>query len=232
MAGVFQSRFHDAPLLIKQALEQGRFGTLSVVDAQVKWFRSQEYYDSVSWRGTWKLDGGGALMNQGIHAIDLLQWFAGPVDELFAYCATLGHERIEVEDTAVVAMKFKNGALGVIEGTTSAYPGFFKKLEICGTTGSVTLEEESITAWQFKDETEADEQIRQHYRNYTSSGGGAQDPKAIGFHGHALVFGDVVQAMREGHDPKITGEEARSSVQIIEAIYESARTHAPVQVGR
>ncbi|MGN1189772.1 MAG: Gfo/Idh/MocA family protein, partial [Candidatus Ornithospirochaeta sp.] len=106
--GVFQSRFYEAPILIKKAIEEGRFGRLTLVDAQVKWFRSQEYYDSGAWRGTWKVDGGGALMNQSIHAIDLLQWFCGKAEEVQSYTATLSHERIEVEDTGVAVVKFQN----------------------------------------------------------------------------------------------------------------------------
>ena len=228
LSGVFQSRFQETPRLVKQAVETGRFGRLTLVDAQVKWFRTQEYYDSAGWRGTWKLDGGGALMNQSIHAVDLLQWFAGPVAEVSAYCATLGHTHIEVEDTAAAILKFRNGALGVIEGTTAAYPGFLKKLEICGTEGSVILEEESLKAWAFKNETEEDKRIREKYLNFTESGGGASDPKAIGFHGHAMLFADVVGALRGGHAPGVSGEEARKSVAIIEAIYTSAREHRPV----
>jgi len=230
LGSVFQSRFHEAPLLVKQAIEQGRFGKLTICDAQVKWFRSQEYYDAVKWHGTWKMDGGGALMNQAIHAVDLLQWFCGPVEEVSGYTATLGHERIEVEDTAVAALRFKSGALGVIEGTTAAYPGFLKKLEICGSTGSAVLEEESLKDWQFSPETAQDASIRETYMHATKTGGGASDPKAIGFHGHALVFKDFLHALDTDSSPAITGEEARKAVAIIEAIYQSARTHQPVRL--
>jgi predicted dehydrogenase len=125
---VFPSRYHGPSKIIKQAIEAGRLGRIVLADAQIKWYRSQEYYDSGKWRGTWQFDGGGALMNQGIHAIDLLQWFMGDVREVYAQTATLAHERIEVEDTAAAVLQFANGAIGVIEGTTSAYPGFLKKL--------------------------------------------------------------------------------------------------------
>jgi Predicted dehydrogenases and related proteins len=225
LSGIFQSRFHEAPQLVKKALEEGRFGTISIIDAQVKWFRTQEYYDAVKWHGTWKLDGGGALMNQSIHAIDLLQWFGGEVKEITGYTATLAHERIEVEDTAVANLKFASGALGVIEGTTAAYPGFLKRIEICGSRGCAVIEEESLKCWHFVDDTEEDEEIRKKYFDATQTGGGAGDPHALGFHGHARVFEDVLHAVREGREPAITGEEARKSVAIIEAIYESAREH-------
>ena len=232
LGSVFQSRFYDAPRLVKEAIDQGRFGKITLCDAQVKWFRTQQYYDSVSWRGTWKLDGGGALMNQSIHAIDLLQWFGGPVDEVSGYVATLGHERIEVEDSAVAILRFHSGALGVVEASTATYPGFFKKLEICGTEGSATLEEESLKNWHFLHETEEDERIRQKYKDFTTSGGGASDPAAIEFKGHAKVFQDVVNSVREHHKPLIDGEEARKSVAIIEAIYTSARLNQPIQLAK
>ena len=230
ISGIFQSRFFEAPQLIMKAIREGRFGRLTLCDAQVKWYRTQEYYDSVGWRGTWKLDGGGALMNQSIHAIDLLQWFCGPVSEVSAFTALLGHENIEVEDTAAAVLKFRNGAIGVIEGSTSVYPGFLKKLEICGTKGSVILEEESLKAWNFEDERPEDEEIRTRFLDNTETGGGASDPKAIGYIGHKHCFENFLNALENGTEPLITGEEARKSVEIITAIYESARTGKPVSL--
>ena len=224
LAGIFHSRYHEAPQLIKKAIEQGRFGKIVMADAQVKWFRSQEYYDSGAWRGTWDLDGGGALMNQSIHAIDLLHWFMGDVAELFAFTDTLSHERIEVEDTGVAALRFASGALGVIEGTTSAYPGFLKKLEILGTKGSVVMEEESITFWKFEEERPEDQAIRDKYLTGTATGGGASDPMAMGHHGHTKLFSAFVDAIRDNAEVPITGESARDAVEIIEAIYKSARS--------
>lgn len=228
--GVFQSRFYEAPQLIKKAIEEGRFGRLTMVDAQVKWFRTQQYYDSGAWRGTWKVDGGGALMNQSIHAIDLLQWFVGKAEEVQAYTATLSHERIEVEDTGVAVVKFQNGALGVIEGSTSVYPGFLKKLEICGTEGSVVLEEESLKCWSFKNEKPEDAEIRDKYFNMTKANGGANDPAAINTLGHQLEFHDLADAIINGTEPAVTGESACEAVKIICAIYESVRTGKPAKV--
>lgn len=230
LGGIFQSRFFEAPRLVKHAIEEGRFGRLTLCDAQVKWFRSQEYYDAVKWHGTWKLDGGGALMNQAIHAVDLLQWLCGPVTEVFGYADTLAHQRIEVEDTAVATLRFESGALGVIEGTTAAYPGFLKKIELCGSQGCATLEEENLSCWQFSEERPEDAHIRETYLAATETGGGAGDPKAIGFQGHALVFADFLHALDSHTLPMITGLEARKAVRIIEAIYQSARVHAPVEV--
>ncbi len=151
----FQSRFHQASQLLKQAMVEGRFGTVTLGDAYVKWFRSQQYYDSGAWRGTWKLDGGGALMNQAIHSVDLLLWLMGDVVEVHARTATMTHQRIEVEDVAVATLQFRSGALGVIEATTTAYPGSLKRIEICGSGGMAVLEEEDLKQWQFLNEQRA-----------------------------------------------------------------------------
>ena len=123
LCGIFPYRFTSGARALKKAVEQGRFGRMTIGDAYNKWYRTQEYYDSGDWRGTWKLDGGGATMNQGIHAVDLVQWYMGPVETVTAFTDCLTHERIEIEDTAVAAIRYKSGAMGVIECTTSAYPG-------------------------------------------------------------------------------------------------------------
>ncbi len=230
LAGIFQSRFFDSSKILKEAIEKGRFGKIVMADAQVKWYRSQAYYDSAAWRGTWALDGGGALMNQSIHAIDLLLWLVGDVSEVFAFADTLSHERIEVEDTAVAVLRFNSGAMGVIEGTTSAYPGFLKRLEILGTKGSAILEEESIIAWQFEDEEPGDEEIRKTFLDSTETGGGAADPLAIGHHGHTRNFASFVKSIREDSPVEVSGFEARRSVELIEAIYRSAKSGKKIEL--
>ncbi len=230
LSGVFPSRYHESAKLVKKAMEEGRFGKIAFADAQIKWYRSQEYYDSGAWRGTWKMDGGGCLMNQGIHAIDLLQWFMGPVEEVSAYSATLGHERIEVEDTAAAILRFKNGAVGTIEGTTCAYPGFLKRIEIMGTKGSAIIEEESLVQWKFAEETEEDERIRRKFSENTESGGGAADPSAISFVHHQHLFEAFLEALDKGKEPDISGESASQSVRIICAAYDSARTGKAVKL--
>lgn len=220
----FQSRFHESSRLMKQAVDAGRFGKITMGDAYVKWFRSQEYYDSGAWRGTWQLDGGGALMNQAIHSVDLLLWLMGPVAEISAMTATMTHERIEVEDVAVATLKFKNGALGVIEATTTAYPGCLKRIEISGSHGTAILEEEDIKQWTFADETPEDEAIRERMAGKTETGGGAADPAAIGHHGHTMLFEEVVASITENRPSMLDGHEGRRSVEVIRGIYESART--------
>ncbi|QDT04643.1 Putative 4,5-dihydroxyphthalate dehydrogenase [Rubripirellula lacrimiformis] len=224
LAVTFQSRFHESSRLMKEAVEAGRFGKITMGDAYVKWFRSQEYYDSGAWRGTWNLDGGGALMNQAIHSVDLLLWLMGPVVEISAMTATLTHERIEVEDVAVATLKFANGALGVIEATTTAYPGSLKRIEISGSHGTAILEEEDIKQWQFAEETDEDDSVRQRMAGKTETGGGAADPSAIGHHGHTMLFEEVIASINENRPSILDGHEGRRSVEVICGIYESAKT--------
>jgi len=224
LVAIFQSRFHESAMLMKQAVDEGRFGKITMGDAYVKWYRSQEYYDSGAWRGTWKLDGGGALMNQAIHTVDLLLWLMGPVVEVSAMTATITHQRIEVEDVAIANLKFASGALGVIEATTTAYPGALKRVEICGSEGSAVLEEEDITQWQFANETPEDDEIRKRMTGNTETGGGAADPTAIGHHGHTKIFEEAVAAINENRPSILDGQQGRRSIEVIRAVYESAKT--------
>jgi predicted dehydrogenase len=215
---------------MRRAVEQGRFGRVTLADASVKWFRSQQYYDSGAWRGTWELDGGGALMNQAIHSVDLLAWLMGPVDEVRAQWATLGHERIGVEDVAVATLRFASGALGVIEATTAAYPGYLKRIEIHGTQGTAVLEEEDIKVWDFARKSPHDRAVRKRMENASSGGGGASDPAAIGHHAHAMQFRDMLEAIRNDRAPAVDGPEGRRSVEIILAVYKSAETGKAVKL--
>ena len=228
LSTIFPSRFHDASATIKKALDRGRFGRLTVGDAYVKWYRSQEYYDSGAWRGTWELDGGGALMNQAIHSVDLLAWLMGPVAEVRAQTALLAHERIAVEDVAMALVRFDSGAMGTIEASTAIYPGYLKRIEIHGTTGTAALEEEDLVKWDFAKPRPGDDEIQWAMAQKKSGGGGAADPKAIGHHGHARQFRDVVRAIKKGARPAIDGREGRRSVEIILAIYKAAETGGTV----
>ncbi len=230
LATIFPSRFHDSSRTLKEAVAAERFGRLTLGDAYVKWFRTQAYYDSGAWRGTWELDGGGALMNQAIHNVDLLQWLMGAVAEVHAQTALLAHERIAVEDTAVAALRFENGALGVIEATTSVYPGYLKRLELHGTAGSAALEEEDIVRWDFAKPHKRDEAIHAAMQRTKSGGGGAADPKAIGHHGHTRQFQDFVDALKKDRPLAIDGREGRKAVEIILAIYKSAESGKAVKL--
>ena len=224
LATIFPSRFHESAQLMKRAVEQGRFGQLTIGDAYVKWYRTQQYYDSGAWRGTWALDGGGALMNQAIHSVDLLLWLMGPVAEVTAHTATLAHQRIEVEDVAMATLRFANGALGVIEATTAAYPGELKRIAIHGSEGSAVLEEEDLKTWAFIKPTARDKALLERMAGKTQTGGGAADPAAIGHHGHTAMFKDVLKAIGSGSRPLIDGPEGRRSVEVILAIYKAALT--------
>lgn len=230
LATIFPSRFHDSSQKLKRAVDEGRFGRLTLGDAYVKWFRTQEYYDSGAWRGTWKLDGGGALMNQAVHTVDLLTWLMGPVVEIQAQMATLAHQRIEVEDVATATLRFANGALGVIEATTAAYPGYLKRIELHGDEGTAVLEEEDLKVWDFAKKSRSDAAILKGMQESRSTGGGAADPAAIGHHGHALQFRDFVSAITQDRTPIVDGHEGRRSVEIVVGIYKAAKSGKRVKL--
>lgn len=230
LGAIFQSRFGEGAQTVKKAVQAGKFGRLTLCDCYVKWWRTQKYYDDGGWRGTWKYDGGGALMNQSIHAIDLLQWLVGQPSEIAAFTGTLAHQRIEVEDTATAALKYPNGALGVIEGATSAFPGFLKRVEISGDKGSAVLEDDRITTWKFESETPEDEAIRQKYSQAGAIGGGASDPRAISTEGHRAQLQDMVDAIRQNREPRVPGREGRNAVEIILGIYRSMKEGRAVKL--
>jgi predicted dehydrogenase len=177
LCGIFPCRFNDSLVPLKQAIDAGRFGVITYAGVYVPWWRTDEYYKD-SWHGTWKLDGGGALMNQSIHMVDMLCFLMPVVESIQAFTATLGHPQIEAEDTAVAVLRFSNGALGTIYGTTASFPGQFRRFEITGTKGTVVYVEDSITVWQFTEEKPEDEQIRNKFGQVGSKGGVA-DPAAL-----------------------------------------------------
>lgn len=225
LAGIFNRRFNPAVEALKQAIDQNRFGKLTLCDAYVKWYRTQAYYDSGAWRGTWELDGGGALMNQSIHTIDQLIYLAGDISRLSASTACLIHEGIEVEDTAVGILEFESGARGVIQGATSCWSssGHPAEVHICGSEGSVFMSDESFRVWDFKTPRPEDDYIKQNMMEGADKGLGANDPSAINFEGHLRNFEDVVQAIKIGKQPMVTGEEGLKAVRVIDAIYRSAK---------
>ena len=216
---------------MRRAIDQGRFGKLVLGDAYIKWFRSQAYYDSGAWRGTWKLDGGGVLMNQGIHQIDLLQWFMGPVKSVYARTATVAHTGIEVEDLATVLLEFTNGAKGVIEGSTAIYPGHAARVEVHGTQGSAVIEDGQLVFWEFTKKRPEDKKILAGMKGESALGTGAGDPlKGLKIEGHRRQIEDFVQAIRTKRPPAIDGREGRKAIALLEAIYRSARTGKTVPV--
>lgn len=230
LGAILPSRFAPANLALKQAIDTGRFGRLTLGDTSVKWWRTQQYYDSGNWRGTWQLDGGGAYMNQAIHNVDLLAWMMGEVTEVIGMTATLAHERIEVEDVGSAVVKFKNGAIGTLQATTAAWPGLQKKTEIHGTQGSAIIEQDDVLLWQFEHEQPTDADLRESLTKRTGNTGGASDPKAISFVGHQRQFEDFLLAVNSGTRAAIDGHEGRRSVEIILAIYQSAWTGRKVSL--
>ncbi|MFT3704192.1 MAG: Gfo/Idh/MocA family oxidoreductase [Agriterribacter sp.] len=219
LGGIFNYRFTDAVHTIKQAIDNGRFGIMTHVAVEVPWWRSDEYYKS-KWRGTWALDGGGALMNQSIHMVDMLQYFAGPLESLHGYVATLGHT-IQTEDTATAIVRFKNKALGSIYGSTASFPGQPRKITVTGTLGTVIMQDNQIKVWQFANELAEDKTVISKYA--VDSGGAASAPSAIPFEMHANNIAAFITALDQGRPFEIDGAEARKAVEIVLAIYRSAK---------
>jgi predicted dehydrogenase len=227
---IFPSRFGDANQALKAAIDAGRFGRLTLGETTCKWWRPQSYYDEGGWKGTKALDGGGALMNQAIHNVDLLAWMMGPVTHISGYTATLAHERIEVEDTAVACLRFASGALGVIQATTSVHPGLPKTVAVHGDRGTVVIEQEDVLRWDFLPETPEDCDIKARFAQKVGASGGASNPAAISHAGHARQMADFVRAIRTGSRPLIDGREGRRAVEIILGIYRSAAAGRTVEL--
>jgi UDP-N-acetyl-2-amino-2-deoxyglucuronate dehydrogenase len=221
---IFPSRFHDANVALKAAVDAGRFGRLTLGETTCKWWRSQVYYDEGGWKGTRALDGGGAMMNQAIHNVDLLLWMMGDATHVTGFTATLAHERIEVEDTAVACLRFQNGALGVIQATTSVHPGLPKTIAIHGDRGTAVIEQEDVLRWDFSPETPAYAEVKARFAQKVGASGGSSDPKAISHQGHARQLDDFVRAIETNSAPRVDGREGRKAVALICAVYESVRT--------
>ncbi len=218
LACVSQNRYGAGIRQLHEWLDAGRLGKLVYGEAAVKWHRSQEYYDSAGWRGTWALDGGGALMNQGVHYADQLRWAMGKPKTVTARMGTLGHERIEVEDVVTSTIEFENGALGTLTATTCAYPGFETRLEVYGTEGSVRIVNNELEIARFTDGSE-----------YTSGAvniadTGSSHPTALGSYLHSLQVKDFTLAILEGRQPEITAQDGRDALELVLAVYEAART--------
>lgn len=227
LAAVLNRRFHPGMNAFKKAADENRFGTLASASAYIKWYRDQAYYDSAGWRGTWALDGGGALMNQSIHTVDALLYLAGPVKRVTASTALLAHERIEVEDHCVALLEFENGARGVIEASTCNWSqdGHPARVQLSGTEGSVFLADEAFEVWDFKNEKPEDSGIRSSLMKGQEAGLGANDPTAINTYQHQRNFEEVVNAIAEGREPSTSANESRKAVELIQAIYESAQNN-------
>jgi predicted dehydrogenase len=222
----FQDRLKPDLARVKQLIADGRVGRPILASARVKWYRPPEYYAESKWRGTWALDGGGALMNQGIHTIDLLLWLLGPITSVSAR-ATTGLHEIEVEDTLVATLQFANETLATFETTTAAYPGYPRRVEITGVEGTVTIEGDHLVGADFRSAS-------QHVAGPTSGAATAtasqSSPAVTDVTPHRRVFEDFINAIRANREPVCSGHEGRRSVAVVEAIYKSARRGQSVTV--
>jgi predicted dehydrogenase len=248
---ISQHRWDAASQMARKEIAAGALGRLVLCTADVKWWRTQEYYDSGDWRGTWKLDGGGALMNQGVHTVDVLQWLAGPVRQITAHTRTAAHENIEVEDVAVATLIFESGAVGTLVATTAAYPGLPVRLDFFGTQGSLTIEGDRLKQFATRDGKRITGEEAAAHAVSVAQGGtasvkdqaatrlavdgqsataatAASDPGAVWGDAHRAQIEDFLDAIRTNRDPLITPRAARRPVEIILAVYESAKSGKPV----
>lgn len=225
----FQLRYMPALQPIRDALREGRFGALTYAGAYVPWWRSEAYYSESAWHGTRSLDGGGALMNQAIHMIDLLCDLMPPVQSVSAFTSNAGHPEIETEDAAAASLLFQGGAVGVVYGTTSSWPGQPKRLEISGTRGTAVLVEDGLTVFEFQDKRVGDEEVRTAFGPGRRISG-ANEPGAMSHALHAACFRDFFDALDSGGPFRVSGESARRPVALIEAIYRSAETGRTVEM--
>jgi UDP-N-acetyl-2-amino-2-deoxyglucuronate dehydrogenase len=230
LACILNNRYREGNIFLKKALEAGRFGRLINVNAFVRWYREPAYYLNSDWRGTWALDGGGALMNQGIHTVDLLLWFAGDIESLCAYTGALLHRTIQTEDTASAAVKFRSGALGAVIASTSMYPGFPAEIQISGERGSASVSEGVIGTWSFLDRDALDEEAAR-YMGGSIDNRRACDPMGFDYTYHKKQLRRIIDAIQNGSEPEVSGEEARKPVEAILAIYEAAAGHREIRLG-
>lgn len=234
-AGIFQSRLDPLNGQIRDAVADGKLGNLIGVHGHLPWYRKQTYYDGAhgSWKGTWDTDGGGSLMNQGVHTVDLLQWFAGPVACVMGMFGVFAHD-IEAEDQAVALLKFECGAIGTLFTTTCAFPGFDQRIMLYGSEGSVSKREGALDGWKLVNDEDGSQeaQMLESFGLKADKKSGSADPLAVSFDGHTQIILDLMDAIREGRDPHISLGSARHAVEIINAIYESGRTGKEVTLGK
>jgi len=215
---IFQDRMKPHIRQLKDWIDRGLLGKPLLVDARVKWYRPPEYYAKSRWRGTLELDGGGALMNQGIHTIDLLLWLLGDVSRVQARVATQLH-RIESEDTAMGLLEFASGAIGIFHATTAAYPGYPRRVEISGSEGTVILEHDRIIAVDSRNAPPEGTKFAERDENQSGSSAVVSD-----FRGHQAVIDDFLCAIQKNTAPACDGNEGRRSLALVEAIYRAARS--------
>jgi len=239
VAVISQHRHDESALAVRRALDAGRFGRVVSAVANVDWYRTQEYYDSGAWRGTWAMDGGGALMNQGVHTLDLLLWYLGEPVDVVAHTARLGHDRIEVEDVAVAILRFASGALATLHASTTVYPDLGVRLQVHGTDGSAVIEADELTFFHARDAENGDWKADQTADEIGGAGAngasrGALDPSGshVAQYGssHATQWADVVAAIRERRAPWVTLDDGLRALATVRAVYLSSTLGRAVRV--
>ena len=241
VAVISQHRFDPSTEVVVDAIRRGGLGRLTSGIAAIDWWRGQSYYDSGDWRGTWDLDGGGALMNQGVHTVDLLVAALGHPVEVFAYTATLAHERIEVEDVAAGVVRFENGALGVLHGTTAAYPGLSARLHVHGDKGSAVIDNDKLSFIHVTREGDGAQEVAygsastsvNQIADYPEASGAVAEtagsnPGQLPAGPHRRQYENFLAALAGKEELRVDLETNRQSIAVITAVYESARTGRPV----
>lgn len=222
---IHQRRMMPTAIATRKAIQEGKLGRICLAEAQLKYYRDQAYYDSAGWRGTWDQDGGGALMNQGVHGVDLVLWMlGGEIDTIYGKAETLAR-KIAVEDTAAAVIQMKDKSLCVIEGATTAYPGFSTTFAFYGEKGTIVFNDEGVVEWKFMDESDAPP-----CPEAGVAVGGSKSNVDITIDGHVALIKDLADAIREDREPVLPPEDAVLAVKVICAIYESTRTGMPVRM--
>lgn len=214
---ISQHRFDDSMIFLSKAIAEGRLGKLLQADAYVKWYRSEEYY-SRPIKGSWAVEGGGALINQAVHQVDMLRWIAGPVAELMGYWQLASLHKIESEDVVNALIKFKSGATGVIQASTAFWPGYSERIEFHGTKGTAVITGDRLTAWDVKDDEGEPAPVALDVAS------GASDPMAISLEPFERQFLDFADAIKTGREPKCSAAGGLAALQIVESVYNSCRT--------
>jgi len=214
----FQDRCKPDILMVKNAVDAGVLGNPILVDARVKWYRPPDYYSNSRWRGTWALDGGGALINQAVHTLDLMLWIFGEVKAVYAICKTALHA-IKTEDTLIAMLEFANGALGVLQATTSVFPGYPRRLELTGSEGTLIIEQDRLLGADVKNPAPDLLKRSEADKNPSSSSPIVSDAR-----GHQAILEDFLRAIRTNTKPQCDGQEGRRSLALVQAIYGACRT--------
>jgi predicted dehydrogenase len=221
---VSQHRFDDSSMFLHKAIRDGRLGKLLQCDCYVKWYRTAEYY-SRPIKGSWATEGGGALINQAIHQLDILRWMSGPVAEVFGYWQLGALHKIESEDVVNAVVRYRNGATGVIQASTAMWPGYTERVEIHGTKGTAVISGDRLTTWDVMDDAGEPAPLSANVAS------GASDPMAISLEPFERQFRDFAEAIRTGRSPLVDGEAGYAALEIVQTVYESCRTGKPVTLG-